>query len=155
MANDMEALFGTDFMKSYTNDTSKNEIARKEPDSYTLDDLRMRFIEETSDIVARSKDAVCAALEQAVMAPGEGESVSAIASLLNAHSKLIDNYNKMFMFEQKHNYAKELLQMKLATQTQMNADNNTARLIETRENIMAQLARYKNGDILEAKTVKD
>ena len=151
----MEALFGTDFMKSYTNDTSKNEIARKEPESYTLDDLRMRFIEETSDIVARSKDAVCAALEQAVMAPGEGESVSAIASLLNAHSKLIDNYNKMFMFEQKHNHAKELLQMKLATQTQMNADNNTARLIETRENIMAQLARYKNGDILEAKTVKD
>ena len=155
MANDMEALFGTDFMKSYTNDTAKNEIVHKEPVSYTLEELRMKFIDETGDIVARSKDAVCAALEQAVMAPGEGESVSAIASLLNAHSKLIDNYNKLFMFEQKHIHAKELLEMKLATQTQMNADNNTARLIETRENIMAQLAKYKNDDILEAKTMKN
>lgn len=149
MVNDMEALFGTDFMKSYTSETPKNEIARKESENFTMDELRREFINETRDVVSRSKEAVCAALEQAIMAPGEGESVSAIASLVNAHSKLIENYNKVFMFEEKHNQAKELLQMKLSTQTQMNAENNATKTLTTREMIMAQLASLKNQNIVD------
>lgn len=146
MTDDLEALFGTDFLKNETTEKKNEMIVRKEVSDYTNEDLRIKYLEETEDILTVSKDAVKAALEQAIMAPGEGESVSAIASLVNAHSKLLDSYNKMYMLEQKHKHNKELLAMRLESQSKMNTENNITRVTMTRETVMAELMKSKNKD---------
>ena len=113
--------------------------------------MKLKFLSETEDLLLKSGDAVAAALEQATMAPGEGESVAAIASLVNAHARLLDNYGKLYMLQEKHRQAKELLEMKMASQTKMNTENNMTKMTMTREMVMAEL--MKKGKIVDVEEV--
>ena len=152
MTDDLEALLGTGFMNTIPQHQSKNEIVvKKDVEDYTDQDLKLKFLSETEDLIAKSGDAVAAALEQATMAPGEGESVAAIASLVNAHARLLDNYGKLYMMQEKHRQAKELLEMKMASQTKMNTENNMTKMTMTREMVMAEL--MKKGKVIDAEEV--
>ena len=145
MVDDIEALFGSGLL--IPKSEPKHEIKlRKDPSEYTHEDLKHRFIEETEDLLKKSNDAVTAALEQATMAPGEGESVSAIASLLNAHSRLLENLNKLYVLEEKHRHAKELAEARMKNESKMNTENNMAKLIVSRETIMAEIMKKTESD---------
>ena len=149
MTDDLEALLGAGFMNAIPQQQSKNEmIVKKNVENYTDQDLKIKFIEETEDLLLKSGDAVAAALEQATMAPGEGESVAAIASLVNAHARLLDNYGKLYIMQEKHRQAKELLEMKMASQSKMNTENNMTKMTMTREMVMAEL--MKKGKVIDA-----
>lgn len=152
MTDDLEALLGTGFMNTISQHQPKNEIiVKKDVENYTDQDLKLKFLSETEDLLLKSGDAVAAALEQATMAPGEGESVAAIASLVNAHARLLDNYGKLYMLQEKHRQAKELLEMKMASQTKMNTENNMTKMTMTREMVMAEL--MKKGKIVDVEEV--
>lgn len=152
MTDDLEALLGTGFMNTISQHQPKNEIIiKKDVENYTDQDLKLKFLSETEDLLLKSGDAVAAALEQATMAPGEGESVAAIASLVNAHARLLDNYGKLYMLQEKHRQAKELLEMKMASQTKMNTENNMTKMTMTREMVMAEL--MKKGKIVDVEEV--
>lgn len=149
MTNDLEALLGTGFMESIPHHQQKNEITiKKDVEEYTDQDLKLKFLSETEDLLIKSGDAVAAALEQATMAPGEGESVAAIASLVNAHARLLDNYGKLYILQEKHRQAKEILEMKMASQSKMNTENNMTKMTMTREMVMAEL--MKKGKIIDS-----
>ena len=149
MTDDLEALLGAGFMNAIPQQQSKNEmVVKKNVENYTDQDLKIKFIEETEDLLLKSGDAVAAALEQATMAPGEGESVAAIASLVNAHARLLDNYGKLYIMQEKHRQAKELLEMKMASQSKMNTENNMTKMTMTREMVMAEL--MKKGKVIDA-----
>ena len=152
MTDDLEALLGAGFMNTIPQHQPKNEIVvKKDAENYTDQDLKLKFLSETEDLLMKSGYAVAAALEQATMAPGEGESVAAIASLVNAHARLLDNYGKLYMMQEKHRQAKELLEMKMASQTKMNTENNMTKMTMTREMVMAEL--MKKGKIVDAEEV--
>lgn len=149
MTNDLEALLGAGFMENIPHHQKKNEITiKKDVEEYTDQDLKLKFLSETEDLLMKSGEAVAAALEQATMAPGEGESVAAIASLVNAHARLLDNYGKLYILQEKHRQAKEILEMKMASQSKMNTENNMTKMTMTREMVMAEL--MKKGKIIDS-----
>lgn len=150
MSDDLEALFGTGFLESEVRPKRSNDIIKKDVSEYTDIDLRNKFIEESEEIIQHSKDAVIAALEQATMAPGEGESVAAIASLVNAHARLLENINKMYTLQEKHRQAKELVEMRNNAQSKMNTENNMTKITMTREMVMAELMKSRSDKIIDA-----
>lgn len=145
MSDDLEALFGTGFMESVPK--KKESIRKDELTIQTKDELRNTFIEETREILDRSRDAVLSVMDSVSMAPGEGETISAAASLLNAHAKLIDNYRKIYDTEQKHIHNKELLAMRLAVANKMNEDNNATKMVVSRDMIMQAIQARRNSSI--------
>ena len=143
MTDDLEALFGGGFLAPAQ--PVKNELAiQKDPSEYTNDDFKNKFIEETENVLEATKNAVISVMSEISMAPGEGESVSAAASLVNSYAKLIDNFNKMYTFHKKHENAKELIEMRNKNEAKMNTENNMTKLTMTREMVMAELLKDKD-----------
>lgn len=149
MVDDLEALFGSGILTQ--SQPIKNEITiQKDPSEYSVDDFKNKFIGETESVLEATKNAVISVMGEISMSPGEGESISAAASLVNSYAKLIDNFNKMYTFHKKHENAKELLEMRNKNEAKMNSENNATKLTMTREMVIAELMS-KNDKIIDVK----
>lgn len=61
------------------------------------------------------------------------------AQLMNAHAQLLAQFNKTNTLYAKMQHEKEMLMMKLATDKQMNDDNNQTKVMLTREEMFRDL----------------
>ena len=100
------------------------------------EELQSDILEELRSTVTQSNSAVNAVLTELAMAPGDPAVISAASSLLNAHSKVIGEMQKLYILHEKHQQNKELLAMKLMTDHKINQENNETKIMLTREQAM-------------------
>lgn len=100
------------------------------------DELQSDILDELRSTVTQSNSAVNAVLTELAMAPGDPAVISAASALLNAHSKVIGEMQKLYILHEKHQQNKELLAMKLMTDHKINQENNETKIMLTREQAM-------------------
>lgn len=113
------------------------------------EELQSDILEELRSTVTQSNSAVNAVLTELAMAPGDPAVISAASSLLNAHSKVIGEMQKLYILHEKHQQNKELLAMKLMTDHKINQENNETKIMLTREQAMKKRNRIKEAHIID------
>ena len=98
--------------------------------------LQSDILGELRSTVAQSNNAVNAVLTELSMTPSDPAVISAASSLLNAHSKVIAQMQKLYILHQKHQQTKQLLAMKLMTDHKINQQNNETKIMLTRQQAM-------------------
>lgn len=137
---DLDALFGE--IETVTpRPQQKYELSTE----FSKEELQNDILDELRGTVAQSNSAVNAVLTELAMTPSDPAVISAASSLLNAHSKVISEMQKLYILHEKHQQNKELLAMKLMTDHRMNQENNETKIMLTREQAM----RRKKGDVID------
>lgn len=114
---------------------------------FNNEELQQNILEELGTTVAQSNSAVNAVLTELAMSPSDPAVISAASSLLNAHSKVIGEMQKLYILHEKHKQNKELLAMKLMTDHKINQENNETKIMLTREQAMKRKGR--NNDVID------
>ena len=128
---ELDALLG-EIEVAPENTQPKYEVSTE----FHKEELQSDILEELRSTVTQSNSAVNAVLTELAMAPGDPAVISAASALLNAHSKVIGEMQKLYILHEKHQQNKELLAMKLMTDHKINQENNETKLMLTREQAM-------------------
>lgn len=128
---ELDALLG-EIEVAPQNTQPKYEVSTE----FHKEELQSDILEELRSTVTQSNSAVNAVLTELAMAPGDPAVISAASSLLNAHSKVIGEMQKLYILHEKHQQNKELLAMKLMTDHKINQENNETKIMLTREQAM-------------------
>ena len=128
---ELDALLG-EIEVAPQNTQPKYEISTE----FHKEELQSDILEELRSTVTQSNSAVNAVLTELAMAPGDPAVISAASALLNAHSKVIGEMQKLYILHEKHQQNKELLAMKLMTDHKINQENNETKIMLTREQAM-------------------
>lgn len=128
---ELDALLG-EIEVAPQNTQPKYEVSTE----FHKEELQSDILEELRSTVTQSNSAVNAVLTELAMAPGDPAVISAASALLNAHSKVIGEMQKLYILHEKHQQNKELLAMKLMTDHKINQENNETKLMLTREQAM-------------------
>ena len=128
---ELDALLG-EIEVAPKNTQPKYEISTE----FHKEELQSDILEELRSTVTQSNSAVNAVLTELAMAPGDPAVISAASALLNAHSKVIGEMQKLYILHEKHQQNKELLAMKLMTDHKINQENNETKIMLTREQAM-------------------
>lgn len=128
---ELDALLG-EIEVAPQNTQPKYEVSTE----FHKDELQSDILEELRSTVTQSNSAVNAVLTELAMAPGDPAVISAASALLNAHSKVIGEMQKLYILHEKHQQNKELLAMKLMTDHKINQENNETKIMLTREQAM-------------------
>lgn len=128
---ELDALLG-EIEVAPQNTQPKYEVSTE----FHKEELQSDILEELRSTVTQSNSAVNAVLTELAMAPGDPAVISAASALLNAHSKVIGEMQKLYILHEKHQQNKELLAMKLMTDHKINQENNETKIMLTREQVM-------------------
>ena len=137
--DDLDALFGDI-------ETVTPQVRHELSTEVSRDNLETDILSQLGDTVAQSNSAVNAVLTELAMSPSDPAVITAASSLLNAHSKVIGEMQKLYILHEKHKQNKELLAMKLMTDHKINQENNETKIMLTREQAM----KKRNGKIVDA-----
>ena len=130
--DELDALLGEVALSQPQPTQQKYELSTE----FNNEDLQQNILEELGTTVAQSNSAVNAVLTELAMSPSDPAVISAASSLLNAHSKVIGEMQKLYILHEKHKQNKELLAMKLMTDHKINQENNETKIMLTREQAM-------------------
>ena len=133
---ELDALLG-EIEVAPQNTQPKYEVSTE----FHKEELQSDILEELRSTVTQSNSAVNAVLTELAMAPGDPAVISAASALLNAHSKVIGEMQKLYILHEKHQQNKELLAMKLMTDHKINQENNETKIMLTREQAMRRKAK--------------
>ena len=136
--DDLDALFGE--IETVT-PQPKHELSVE----VNRENLEGDILNQLGDTVAQSNSAVNAVLTELAMSPSDPAVITAASSLLNAHSKVIAEMQKLYILHEKHKQNKELLAMKLMTDHKINQENNETKIMLTREQAM----KKRSGNVVD------
>lgn len=115
----------------------------------TPDNLEEKIISETNDIMDTARGALEAVLDEVQSTPNDAELIEAASSLIKAQTGLVDALTKLHLNKEKHKQQVELAHLRISSEQRMNTENNQAKLLMSREEIMAKLFKdSKKVDII-------
>lgn len=137
-SDDLAALLG----KSITVDDIINNAPQNRYELANLDpnNLESHIVKEAEDLAEKSKWAVTDVLMQIQTTPNDAELIEAGAKLLAAAAQAQQSHMKVYMMKEKFKQQVYLQQMKLATDMKMNEDNNTTKILLSRDEINQKLS---------------
>lgn len=128
---ELEALLGG--IETYKSPT-KHEITT----NFNKQQLQQSILNQLNDTITQSNTALSTVLSQMSMSPSDPALISASASLLNAHTKVIAESQKLYMMFVKHQQQMQKLRLKLMSDQKINQDNNDVKVMLTREQAFQQ-----------------
>lgn len=137
-SEDLVALLGQSL-------TSDELMGNKPSPTYELanldaNNLEEHIVREAEDIAEKSKWAVTDVLMQIQTTPNDAELIEAGAKLLAAATAAQQSHMKVYMMKEKFKQQVYLQQMKLSADLKMNEDNNTTKILLSREEIDKKLS---------------
>lgn len=137
-SDDLAALLG----KSITVDDIINNNPQNRYELANLDpnNLEQHIVKEAEDLAEKSKWAVTDVLMQIQTTPNDAELIETGAKLLAAAAQAQQSHMKVYMMKEKFKQQVYLQQMKLATDMKMNEDNNTTKILLSRDEINQKLS---------------
>lgn len=149
-SDDINALLGlepSEIVKSA-------KIVKHELATLTSDNLEEKIISETNDIMDTARNALEAVLDEVQSTPNDAELIEAASSLIKAQTGLVDALTKLHLNKEKHKQQVELAHLRISAEQQMNTENNQAKLLMSREEIMAKLMNEsKKVDIINVEPI--
>ena len=144
-SEDINALLGLEPSEIVKNVKAvKYELAVLTPDR-----LEEKIITETNDIMDTARNALQAVLDEVQSTPNDAELVEAASSLIKAQAGLVDALTKLHLNKEKHKQQVELAQMRISADQKMNTENNQAKILISRDEIMSRLLKdSKKVDII-------
>lgn len=149
---DLSTLLGknldlSELTSSITNQP-KEELAKIDPDQ-----LESKILDESNDILEKTKYAVADVLMQVQTTPNDGELVEGAAKLLNSYSGLLNGLHKIYSMKERFKQQLLLQQMKIIADDKMNQDNNSTKILMSREQILKSLEKNKakNNEVIDIK----
>lgn len=148
---DLSALLGKNLdLNELTSSLAKQpkaELSKIEPDK-----LEEKILDESNDIIDKTKNALADVLMQLQTTPNDGELVEGAAKMVNAYSGLIDSLHKIYAMKEKFRQQVIMQGIKNQAIDKMNQDNNATKILLTREQILSTLDNNsKRSDIFDIK----
>ena len=123
---------------------SKGELAKIEPNK-----LEEKILEESNDILDKAKYALADVLMQVQTTPNDGELVEGAAKMVNAYSGLLDSLHKIYAMKERFKQQLILQGVKNEAADKINRDNNSTKILLTREQILSTLEKNSgNHDVI-------
>ncbi len=145
--DDINALLGlepSEIVKEVK--TVKQELAVLTPDN-----LEEKIISETNNVMDSARNALEAVLDEVQSTPNDAELIEAASSLIKAQTGLVDALTKLHLNKEKHKQQIELTHLRISADQKMNTENNQAKLLISREEMMSRLLKdSKKIDIINA-----
>lgn len=134
---DIDALLGLN-TKEIVNDSKK---VKHELSTFTEENLSEKIISETNNMIDITRTALEAVLDEVNTTPNDAELIESASKLIQAQAGLVDALSKLHLNREKHKQQVELTQMRIDADTKINTDNNTTKMLLSREMIMSQLMK--------------
>ena len=130
----------------------KVKEVKKERDPITKEDLEKFTIENGAALVQDALEMVATVKDFIISAPN-AEDVEALAGLIKAASSAIDSLNHLTIQDNRSKTSVKLKEMDIASRKELQQDNNTHKLLATREEIFKMLV--DKAKPIEAEIVSD
>ena len=130
----------------------KVKEAKKERDPITKEELEKFTIENGAALVQDALEMVATVKDFIISAPN-AEDVEALAGLIKAASSAIDSLNHLTIQDNRSKTSVKLKEMDIASRKELQQDNNTHKLLATREEIFKMLV--DKAKPIEAEIVSD
>jgi len=116
------------------------EIAKTAGDEPSIDkdDLEAFIISKSASLVQKALDIVDEVRDRAT-ADGDAESIKALADMVKATSSAVDALGKVHISSERNKTAKEISKANIESRQGMNSENNQAKLMLSREEVMSKL----------------
>ena len=135
LETDIDALLGLDTKEIVNNSKKvKNELI-----TLSEDNLSEKIISETSDMIDITRTALGAVLDEVNATPNDAELIESASKLIQAQTGLVDALSKLHLNKEKHKQQVELAKMRIEADMRINTDNNTTKMLLSRQEVMAQL----------------
>ncbi len=135
LETDIDALLGFD-TKEIVNNSKKVKHELKTLDENNLSE---KIINETSDMIDITRTALSAVLDEVNATPNDAELIESASKLIQAQTGLVDALSKLHLNKEKHKQQVELAKMRIDADMRINTDNNTTKMLLSRQEVMAQL----------------
>jgi len=133
----------------------KVKDVKKERDPITKEELEKFTIENGAALVQDALEMVATVKDFIISAPN-AEDVEALAGLIKAASSAIDSLNHLTIQDKRSTTSVKLKEMDIASRKELQQDNNTHKLLATREEIFKMLvdkAKPIEADLIENKRI--
>ena len=130
----------------------KVKEVKKERDPITKEELEKFTIENGAVLVQDALEMVATVKDFIISAPN-AEDVEALAGLIKAASSAIDSLNHLTIQDNRSKTSVKLKEMDIASRKELQQDNNTHKLLATREEIFKMLV--DKAKPIEAEIVSD
>lgn len=130
----------------------KVKEVKKERDPITKEELEKFTIENGAALVQDALEMVATVKDFIISAPN-AEDVEALAGLIKAASSAIDSLNHLTIQDNRSKTSVKLKEMDIASRKELQQDNNTHKLLATREEIFKMLV--DKAKPIEAEIVSD
>lgn len=130
----------------------KVKEVKKERDPITKEELEKFTIENGAALVQDALEMVATVKDFIISAPN-AEDVEALAGLIKAASSAIDSLNHLTIQDNRSKTSIKLKEMDIASRKELQQDNNTHKLLATREEIFKMLV--DKAKPIEAEIVSD
>ena len=86
-----------------------------------------------------TRNALSAVLDEVNATPNDAELIESASKLIQAQTGLVDALSKLHLNKEKHKQQVELTKMRIDADMRINTDNNTTKMLLSRQEVMAQL----------------
>lgn len=113
----------------------------------TTEAVESELINQTQDMLDKSNSAVSAVLMEVQSTSGDPELLAGAAKMLTAHAKLIEQLNMVYQTKEKFKQDLELQRTQIAAASRMNEDNNTTKVMLSRNEMMSKMLEQKGSTV--------
>lgn len=113
----------------------------------TAEAVESELLNQTQDMLNKSNSAVSAVLMEVQSTSGDPELLGGAANLIKAHALLLEQLNKVYQTKEKFKQDIELQKTQIAAASRMNEDNNTTKIMMSRNEMMSKMLEQKGSTV--------
>lgn len=142
MSEELNEMVG-DLLDQLKDATKKAEIAKKETNPLTKENMEKFVVEKAGRLVEESLDVVSNVKDYISSAP-ESKDVGSLAELIAATATAIETLNKIIVTDKKNETVIKAKEMDIASRKELKEADNTTKLLATREQVFKMLIDSAN-----------
>lgn len=153
MSEELNEMVG-DLLDQLKDATKKAEIAKKENNPLTKENMEKFVIEKAGRLVEESIDVVTNVKDYISSAP-ESKDVGSLAELIAATATAIETLNKIIVTDKRNETLIKAKEMDITSRKELRESDNNTKLLATREQVFKMLidSANKSAKIIDAEVI--
>lgn len=148
MNEELNALLGIGVEEEpHQPETQLRADAFAESPGVSTEAVETELLNQTQDMLDKSNSAVSAVLMEVQSTSGDPELLQGAAKLITAHAKLLEQLNLVYQTKEKHKQNLELQAAQISAASKMNEDNNTTKVLLSRNEMMSKMLEQKGSTV--------
>lgn len=147
MNEELNALLGIGVEEEpHTSSLPKNTAIAESP-GVSTEAVETELLNQTQDMLDKSNSAVSAVLMEVQSTSGDPDLLQGAAKLITAHAKLLEQLNLVYQTKEKHKQNLELQAAQITAASKMNEDNNTTKVLLSRNEMMSKMLEQQGSTV--------